>query len=136
MCLNRQILLLKRQIIFFDIASVLQTENEVRDNYSSLNSVSTELFPVSDVVRKPGKNWNQAEESKTSTEPRRSSEERMENLEDWICFILEIEDSVPGEEGEIGPGDFIIVSQGENVYCKKDSDFLCLQCSDYQNKKL
>lgn len=59
----------------------------------------------------------------------------MENLDDWVCFILKKEDCVPGEEGEIGPRDFIAVSQGENISCK-NSDFLCLQFSDYQNEKL
>lgn len=60
----------------------------------------------------------------------------MENLEDWVCFILKIEDCVAGEEGEVSPRDFILVSPGENVSCKKDSDFLFLQGSDYQNEKL
>lgn len=52
MCPNKQLLLLKRQMVFSDmLGSVLQAENEVRYNYSSPNSVATELFLVSDVVR-------------------------------------------------------------------------------------
>lgn len=60
----------------------------------------------------------------------------MENLEDWVSSVLKIEDCVPGEEGEISPGDLITVSQAENVSCKKASDLLCAQCSDYQKEKL
>lgn len=53
MCPNKLLLLLKRQMVFSDmLGSVLQAENEVRYNYSSPNSVATELFLVSDVVRK------------------------------------------------------------------------------------
>lgn len=54
-------------MVFSDtLASVLQAENQVKYNYSSPNSVATELFSVSDAVKKLGKNWNRAEESKTS----------------------------------------------------------------------
>lgn len=53
MCPNKLLLLLKRQMVFSDmLGSVLQAENEVRYNYSSPNGVATELFLVSDVVRK------------------------------------------------------------------------------------
>lgn len=62
MCPNKQLLLLKRQMVFSDmLPRVLQAENEGKYNYSSLNSVATELYPVSDALRKLGKNWNQAE---------------------------------------------------------------------------
>jgi len=60
----------------------------------------------------------------------------MENLEDWVCFILKTENYMPGEEGERSPRVYITVSQGDSVSCKNNSDCLCLQCSDYQNEKL
>lgn len=42
-------------MVFSDmLPSVLQAENEGKYNYSSLNSVATEPYPVSDALRKLG----------------------------------------------------------------------------------